>query len=293
MPALAQVSVRPVVITTVGTLPAAPEDGRPYVVVDGQDASDCDPASGGGGSHVHWCLYDVDDGTYSAVAGGGGGTDDQTAVEVPYSPTTGTDWTDPDPTEAGGALDTLADRLTVEEAKADDTGVDGDTGATDNAALRADGAGGSSVQPSTILITDGGGIVLPAQASQPHAEGLLYYSSSTSALEFLNAETEVELQVGEENWIRVYNDSGAAILNGSVVYASGKEDVEDRLTVDLARADAADRHEDFGSVSRCESDPVRITADALLRPVQIVSSRTQKCAGAAPTVCGSARGHRP
>lgn len=44
------------------------------------------------------------------------GTDDQTAVEVPYTPTTGADWTDPDPTEVGGGLDQLADRLTTEEA---------------------------------------------------------------------------------------------------------------------------------------------------------------------------------
>lgn len=48
------------------------------------------------------------------------GTDDQTATEVVYTPTTGTDWTDPDPTSAGEGLDDLAARLTVEEAKADD-----------------------------------------------------------------------------------------------------------------------------------------------------------------------------
>lgn len=220
---------------TFANLPAADGVQGVRVVTDCAD-TDC---NAGSGSTVVVMYDDGDSWEPVSAGGGGGGTDDQTAVEVPYTPTTGTDWLDPDPTEVGGALDTLAGRLTTEEAKADDTGVDGDTGATDNAALRADGAGGSSVQPSTILITDGGGIVLPAQASQPHAEGLLYYSSSTSALEFLNAETEVELQVGEENWIRVYNDSGAAILNGSVVYASGKEDVEDRLTVDLARADAA------------------------------------------------------
>lgn len=36
------------------------------------------------------------------------GTDDQTAAEVPYTPTTGADWTDPDPADVADALDTLA-----------------------------------------------------------------------------------------------------------------------------------------------------------------------------------------
>lgn len=34
-------------------------------------------------------------------------TDDQTAAEVPYTPSTPADWTDPDPTEVGGAIDRL------------------------------------------------------------------------------------------------------------------------------------------------------------------------------------------
>jgi len=67
------------------------------------------------------------------------GTDDQTATEVAYTPTTGTDWTDPDPTTVGGGLDALASRLTTEEAKADDDVPEsGDFGAA--ADLEADGS---------------------------------------------------------------------------------------------------------------------------------------------------------
>jgi len=67
------------------------------------------------------------------------GTDDQTATEVAYTPTTGTDWTDPDPTHVGGGLDALAARLTVEEAKADDDVPEsGDFGAA--ADLESDGS---------------------------------------------------------------------------------------------------------------------------------------------------------
>jgi len=67
------------------------------------------------------------------------GTDDQTAGEVAYTPTTGTDWTDPDPASVGEGLDDLAARLTIEEAKADDDVPEsGDFG---NAAdLEADGS---------------------------------------------------------------------------------------------------------------------------------------------------------
>ena len=66
-------------------------------------------------------------------------TDDQTATEVPYTPTTGTDWTDPDPTHVGGGLDALAARLTTEEAKADDDVPEsGDFGAAVD--LEADGS---------------------------------------------------------------------------------------------------------------------------------------------------------
>jgi hypothetical protein len=49
---------------------------------------------------------------------GGVDTDDQNATEVPYTPTTGTDWTDPDPAEVGAALDAAAGRITVVEGKA-------------------------------------------------------------------------------------------------------------------------------------------------------------------------------
>lgn len=67
------------------------------------------------------------------------GTDDQTATEVAYTPTTGTDWVDPDPASAGEGLDDLAARLTIEEAKADDDVPEsGDFGAA--ADLESDGS---------------------------------------------------------------------------------------------------------------------------------------------------------
>lgn len=82
-------------------------------------------------------------------------------------------------------------------------------------------------------------ILLDTSPATPStAEGALYYDSTNKALAVKNDEADVTLQVGQESWVRVYNDSGATIFNGEVVYASGKEDVEDRLTIAKAQADA-------------------------------------------------------
>jgi len=44
-------------------------------------------------------------------------TDDQIASEVPYTPATGANWSDPDPTEVKGALDDIAVRVILNDAK--------------------------------------------------------------------------------------------------------------------------------------------------------------------------------
>ena len=74
-------------------------------------------------------------------------------------------------------------------------------------------------------------------ASIPTAEGSVWWDSTNQSLAVKNAESDITLQVGQENWIRVYNNSGGTINNGEVVYASGKEDVENRLTIAKAQAD--------------------------------------------------------
>ena len=78
------------------------------------------------------------------------------------------------------------------------------------------------------------------------AEGSVYYDSTNKCLAVKNDEVECTLQVGQENWIRVYNDSGGTISNGEVVYVTGKEDVQDRLTIGLAQADAANTSKVIG-----------------------------------------------
>ena len=87
------------------------------------------------------------------------------------------------------------------------------------------------------------------QTSPTHQEGLLYYDSDDKCHVMYNDDSNVALQVGRENWIRVYNNSGSLIADGSTVYASGKEDVEDKLTIALARADSANTSRLLGLVT--------------------------------------------
>jgi len=112
------------------------------------------------------------------------GTDDQTATEVNYTPTTGTDWVDPDPTTAGGGLDALASRLTTEEAKADDDVPEsGDFGAL---ALTGD------VSSSGLTTTIGSDKVLESMLKAVDAandEECLTYETTTGDFEWQSCDT--------------------------------------------------------------------------------------------------------
>ena len=54
-----------------------------------------------------------------------------------------------------------------------------------------------------------------------YSEGLVYYDSNEHTLVVLNDESEIGMNVGEEMWIKVRNDSGDSISNGTPVYISG------------------------------------------------------------------------
>lgn len=54
-----------------------------------------------------------------------------------------------------------------------------------------------------------------------HAEGRVFYDNVNKALAVYNDEADITLQVGQENYIRVYNETGSAITNGTPVYING------------------------------------------------------------------------
>jgi len=70
-----------------------------------------------------------------------------------------------------------------------------------------------------------------------HSPGLVYWDADNGTLSVMADITDVVLQVGQESYLRVYNDSGADIDDGDVVYISGAEAVTGHPTIELAQAD--------------------------------------------------------
>jgi hypothetical protein len=99
--------------------------------------------------------------------------------------------------------------------------VVGPAGATDNALSRYDGTTGKLIQNSNILGLDGGSLVLTPQTSVAHVSGQLFYDTDNQSLNFHNNEADVNLNIGQEMWIRVRNVTGSTILNGKAVYING------------------------------------------------------------------------
>ena len=73
-------------------------------------------------------------------------------------------------------------------------------------------------------------------ATKPaYSEGRLFYDKAFGALAFYNDESDITLQIGQEEYIRVYNDTGATVSNGIPVYLTGESGATP--TIAVARAD--------------------------------------------------------
>jgi hypothetical protein len=60
-----------------------------------------------------------------------------------------------------------------------------------------------------------------ASATPAWKSGRVFWDNTDSCLAVYNAEADITLQVGQENWTRVFNGTGATILNGRAVRLSG------------------------------------------------------------------------
>lgn len=69
-----------------------------------------------------------------------------------------------------------------------------------------------------------------------HSEGLIFYDTITNTFSGFIDRTDVTLNIGEENWLRVVNKSGGALSDGQAVYISGAQG--NRPTILMAKADA-------------------------------------------------------
>ena len=56
-----------------------------------------------------------------------------------------------------------------------------------------------------------------------HQEGLLFYDNFDHSLAYYNEEEQVTVNIGREMLVRVYNNSGALLIDGDVVYISGTD----------------------------------------------------------------------
>lgn len=77
------------------------------------------------------------------------------------------------------------------------------------------------------------------QGAPAHAEGRLFYDQTNDALAVYNAESDVTLQIGQEEWIRVYNNTGSTITNGTPVYLNGEFGTVPTIAVSSAASEAA------------------------------------------------------
>ena len=73
--------------------------------------------------------------------------------------------------------------------------------------------------------------------SPTYAEGRVFYDNVNKALAYYNDESDVTVQISQENIVRVYNNTGSTILNGQVCYINGASGAFP--TVALAKADSS------------------------------------------------------
>ncbi len=68
-------------------------------------------------------------------------------------------------------------------------------------------------------------------------EGRFFYDTAEKTMAYYNDHNGVTLNVGQEEWVRVYNATGSSIANGSAVYINGSNAASGLPTVALAKAD--------------------------------------------------------
>ncbi len=120
--------------------------------------------------------------------------------------------------------------------------VSGPASSTDNAITRFDGTTGKLIQNSTVTLDDNGNIINAnslgldtTPATVPTTVGTISWDDGDGVPTVALKGGNVNLQVGTQEYARVYNDSGTTLTRGQVVYISGSQG--NRVAVKLARAD--------------------------------------------------------
>ena len=77
----------------------------------------------------------------------------------------------------------------------------------------------------------------PQVSAPSHVEGRVFYDSNTHTLNVFNDQSGVTLNLGEEQYMRIINKSGATILNGKVCRHNGVDATTQLPKIELALAD--------------------------------------------------------
>jgi hypothetical protein len=119
--------------------------------------------------------------------------------------------------------------------------VTGAASSTDNAITRFDGTTGKVIQNSTVTLDDNGNFVNvnsigfdTTPATLPTSVGTMSWDDGDGVPSIILKGGNTTLQVGTQEYARVFNDSGATLTIGQVVYISGAQG--NRVAVKLARA---------------------------------------------------------
>jgi hypothetical protein len=119
--------------------------------------------------------------------------------------------------------------------------VVGAASATDNALVRFDGTTGKLIQNSTVALDDNGNFTNvnsigfdTTPATLPTSVGTMSWDDGDGVPSVILKGGNTTLQVGTQEYARVYNDSGTTLTIGQVVYISGAQG--NRVAVKLARA---------------------------------------------------------
>jgi len=125
--------------------------------------------------------------------------------------------------------------------------VTGPASSTDNAISRFDGTTGKLIQNSVVTVDDNGNmagvnsittpdyITFDTTANETSATGKLFWDDGDGVLSNGLKGGNVTLQIGTQQYARVYNDTASTLTKGQVVYIYGAQG--NRLAVRLARAD--------------------------------------------------------
>lgn len=105
--------------------------------------------------------------------------------------------------------------------------VVGPASATDNAIARFDTTTGKLIQNSVVTVSDTGevsGVInetFTPGAAPTYAEGRVFYDSTANTLCYYNDNSQMTVNIGQENVVRVRNRTGTAMTQGQVVYING------------------------------------------------------------------------